>query len=309
MQRPEMGWFPMTLRYDQIGQRLRAFRLGSGFSAEEIARRIGISRTAVYRLEEGKVVKIETLLSLAELFSVSLPTLLGVEIEYISSAVTYFERLRQLEETADRIVVLAGPISFLLASNDFVDSLEELLKESVPDADEKRAKRLLEVEQIVGILRQRKSNYERRRPTIVNLISALDIERLLRSGFVARPFISDKDIKKRKARAEAEVEHFCHIVEKEPIGTHIGLLTGTLPHTGFQIFRTGSIRTVTISPFRLGEQPNVSLGIAMITSTEEAVSLHEKLVDQMWPAALKGKAAADYFRNLINSEQSRNRRK
>ena len=141
----------------------------------------------------------------------------------------------------------------------------------------------------------------------MNLISALDIERLLRSGFVA--FISDKDIKKRKARAEAEVEHFCHIVEKEPMGTHIGLLTGTQPHTGFQIFRTGSIRTVTISPFRLGEQPNVSLGIAMITSTEEAVSLHEKLVDQMWQAALKGKAVADYFRNLINSEQSRNRRK
>ena len=92
--------------------------------------------------------------------------MLGVGIEYIPSAVPYFERLRQLEETADRIVVLVGPISFLLASNDFVDSLEGLLKESVLDADEKRAKRLLEVEQIVGILRQRKSNYERRRPTL-----------------------------------------------------------------------------------------------------------------------------------------------
>jgi transcriptional regulator with XRE-family HTH domain len=36
-------------RYDEIGDRLRAFRLGSGLSADEIARRLGISRTALYR--------------------------------------------------------------------------------------------------------------------------------------------------------------------------------------------------------------------------------------------------------------------
>ena len=120
----------MTLRYEEIGQRLRAFRLGSGLSADEVAAKIGISRTAVYRFEKGDVVKIETLSSLAELLGVSLPTLLGVEIEYISSAVTYFERLRQLEEVADRIVILAGPISFLLASDAFAESLADPLKES-----------------------------------------------------------------------------------------------------------------------------------------------------------------------------------
>ena len=38
-----------------------AFRLGSGLSAEEIARRAGISRTALYRFEKGELVKIETL--------------------------------------------------------------------------------------------------------------------------------------------------------------------------------------------------------------------------------------------------------
>ena len=75
----------MALRYDDIGQRLRAFRLASRLSADEIANKIGISRTAVYRFEKGEVVKIETLSSLADLLGVSLPTLLGVEIEYISS--------------------------------------------------------------------------------------------------------------------------------------------------------------------------------------------------------------------------------
>ena len=57
----------MTMRYEEIGQRLRAFRLGSGLSADDIAKRIGISRTAVYRFEKGEVVKIETLVNLSEL--------------------------------------------------------------------------------------------------------------------------------------------------------------------------------------------------------------------------------------------------
>lgn len=291
----------MTLNYEQIGQRLRAFRLGSGLSADDIAKKIGISRTAVYRFEKGDVVKIETLISLADLLGVSLPTLLGVEIEYISSAVTYFERLRQLEEDADRIVVLAGPISYLLASADFQKSLANLLKESVPDHDHRREKLMQDVERIISILDERKKTYEIKRPAIVNLISALDIERLLRSGFVGRPFISDKDIRKRRARAKAEVEHFASVVEAEPIGVQIGLVIGTLPHTGFQIFRSGDRKTLSISPFRLGEQPNIHLGVAMITSTAEAVSLHEKVIDEMWKGALKGKEAATYLRELVAS--------
>ena len=101
----------MALRFDDIGNRLKAFRLGSGLSAEDVAKRIGISRTALYRFEKGEVVKIDTLEKLAELLQVSLPTLLGVGVEYIASAVTYFERMRQIEETAEHIIVLAGPLS------------------------------------------------------------------------------------------------------------------------------------------------------------------------------------------------------
>jgi transcriptional regulator with XRE-family HTH domain len=150
----------VTLRYEEIGQRLRAFRLGSGLSADEVAAKIGISRTAVYRFEKGDVVKIETLSSLAELLGVSLPTLLGVEIEYISSAVTYFERLRQLEEVADRIVILAGPISFLLASDAFAESLADLLKESVADeSDHDRVHRI--IEQTITIPRESSISFQR----------------------------------------------------------------------------------------------------------------------------------------------------
>lgn len=294
----------MTLNYQEIGQRLRAFRLGSGMSADDIARKIGISRTAVYRFEKGDVVKIETLISLADLLGVSLPTLLGIEIEYISSAVTYFERLRQLEEGADRIVVLAGPISYLLASADFHNSLADLLKESVPEKEKRHEKLMQDIERIIAILDERKKNYAIRRPAIVNLISALDIERLLRSGFAGRPFLPEKDIVKRRARARAEVEHFANIIEAEPIGVQIGLVIGTLPHSGFQIFRSGDRKTLSISPFRLGEQPNVHLGVAMITSTPEAVALHEKVIDEMWTSALKGKEAAAYLRELVVSAKA-----
>ncbi len=91
----------MSVRYDDIANRLKAFRLGSGLSSDEIARRAGISRTALYRFEKGELVKIETMERLADLLGVSITTLLGVGIEYISSAVAYFERMRQIEETAE----------------------------------------------------------------------------------------------------------------------------------------------------------------------------------------------------------------
>src|ERR1700739_487779 len=141
----------MTLQYDEIGKGLKAFRLGSGLSADEIARRVGISRTALYRFEKGELAKIDTLEKLSELLQVSMPTLLGVGIEYIPSAVSYFERTRQLEETAEHIVVLAGPISFLLASERFEAALDEVLRESVPDNVVHRKRALGDVDTIMEL--------------------------------------------------------------------------------------------------------------------------------------------------------------
>ena len=197
--------------------------------------------------------------------------------------------------------------SLLLASEEFARSLEDLLKESVASEANDHDRMLQIIEQTIEILRERKRNYELRRPAIVNLISALDIERLLQSGFVGRPLIPEKDVKHRRARAKAEVEHFVALLEREPIGVQIGLVTGTLPHTGFQIFRAGDTKTLSISPFRLGEQPNIRLGVAMITSAEEAVVLHEKVVDEMWKHALKGREAATFLKHLIASAEKRGR--
>ena len=77
------------------------------------------------------------------------------------------------------------------------------------------------------------------------------------------------------------VEHFANVIEDDAIGVQIGVVTESLPHTHFQIFRMGESKMLTLSPFRLGEQPNIRLGVAMITSAPEAITLHEKAVSEI----------------------------
>ncbi len=297
----------MPLQYEEIGHRLRAFRLGSGLSADEVADRLGISRTALYRFEKGELAKIETLERLSELLQVSLPTLLGVGIEYIPSAVSYFERVRQLEEDAEHIVVLAGPISFLLASDSFEMALEQVLRESIPDDLPNRNKAIEDVDKIMEILHERKRAYRKRRPPIVNLISAMQIEPFLNNGLVGRVSLTESKKAMRREMARAEIEHFASVIEEESIGVQIGLVTDSLPHTGFQIFRRRSGDTLMISPFRLGEQPNIRVGVAMATSAPEALALHENVVKEVWRTAIKGRDAAAYLRDLLNRNQERPR--
>lgn len=289
----------MSLQYDEIGHRLKAFRLASGLSADEIAQKIGISRTALYRFEKGELAKIETLEKLSDLLNVSLPTLLGVGMEYMSSAVSYFERTRQLEESADQIIVLAGPLSFVLASDQFEVVLEQVLRESVPDNASHRDRTLADVDRIMEILHERKETYKRRRPSIVNLISSGQIERFLRYGLIGRSNLPEARRAKRLQMARQEVEHLLSLIETDSMGVQIGVVTDLLPHNGFQIFRQAERSTITISPFRLGEQPNIRVGVAMATSAPEALRLHEEIVKEAWRTALKGPAAADFLRNTL----------
>jgi transcriptional regulator with XRE-family HTH domain len=286
----------MPIRFDDIGNRLKAFRLGSGLSAEEIAQKLGISRTALYRFEKGELAKIETLENLAELLQVSVPTLLGVGVEYIASAVSYFERMRQIEETAEHIIVLAGPISYVLASDAFDETLGEMLRESVPDSIGARERSLTQIEELMIVLRQRKECYRRRQPAVVNLISAPEMERFLRNGLVGRHDLPEKLRRERRALARAEAEHFIALMENEPIGVQIGIVLDTLPHTSFQIFRQPDRQILALSPFRLGEEPNIRVGVAMITSAPEALALHEKMAKDLWTSALKGPAAVRFMR-------------
>lgn len=289
----------MAFRYDEIGDRLKAYRLGSGLSADEIAQKLGISRTALYRFEKGELAKIETLERLAELLGVSIPTLLGVGIEYIPSAVTYFERMRQIEEASEHIMVLSGPISFLLASDKFEATLEEVLTENVTKNVANRERALSDIPKIMQVLRERKATYRRRRPTIVNLMSAMEIERFLHHGLIGRNGLPEDVIARRKIMARAEIEHFIGLLENPPIGIQIGVVTETMPHSGFQLFRQPDRKILILSPFRLGSEPNVRVGVAMITSAPDALAFHEAAINEMWGRALKGQTAAALVRHML----------
>src|SRR6266700_3745777 len=98
----------MSMRFTEIGQQLRAYRLESGLRAEEIAARLGVSRAALYRYEKGEVIKLDTIKRLAELLKISPLSLLGIGVEYYNRPAGFFERVRQVEETADQILQLFG---------------------------------------------------------------------------------------------------------------------------------------------------------------------------------------------------------
>jgi len=90
-----------------------------------------MSRAAIYRLEKGEVVKIETIQRIADLLNVSVASLLGVSVEYYDNAVAYFERMRQLEEEAEQILAHFAPFSYLLSSDEYAHAVELAIRETV----------------------------------------------------------------------------------------------------------------------------------------------------------------------------------
>ena len=118
------------MRFTEIGQQLRAYRLESGLRAEEIAARLGVSRAALYRYEKGEVIKLDTVKRLAELLKISPLSLLGIGVEYYNRPVGYFERIRQTEETADQILQVFGPVCYLTTSDGFDAALAEVYDET-----------------------------------------------------------------------------------------------------------------------------------------------------------------------------------
>ena len=294
----------MPIRFDDIGNRLKAFRLGSGLSADEIASRLGISRTALYRFEKGELAKIETLEKLAELLQVSVPTLLGVGVEYIASAVSLF-RAHAADRGDLRAHRRAGRPDLLFARvrRFRPHARRRCCARSVPDKVAKDANaRSTQIDELMAVLRQRKETYRRRRPGILNLIAASEMERFLRNGMVGRLDLPERTRAARRELARAEAEHFAALMADEPIGVQIGIVPDTLPHASFQIFRQPDRHLLALSPFRLGEEPNIRVGVAMITSAPEALALHEKMAKDLWQRAIKGPAAVRFMRELIERQ-------
>jgi transcriptional regulator with XRE-family HTH domain len=290
----------MAIRFNEIGERLKAYRLGRGLQADDVAERLGISRAAVYRIEGGGVVKIETLERLATLLETTVASLLGAGVEYYSSPVSYFERMRQIEEQVDQVVAHFPPLSYLLTSDNYSGYLRQTLVEALPP-HLAREQAVAEIDAIIAILDERKNARKRRRLSVVNFVNVLEIERWLKLGVVGRFNLPPAELARRRLAARIEVEHLIGLIESEPMGVQIGLIEETLPNITFQLFRTAEKTLLGLSPFRLGgELPNVRSGIAMLTADEEPVRLYEEIADGLWRRALKGSEAGTVLRAALH---------
>ncbi|ACA17420.1 transcriptional regulator, XRE family [Methylobacterium sp. 4-46] len=290
----------MAIRPDEIGNRLRAYRIGQGLSAEQVAERLGVSRAAVYRIEGGEVVKVETLERLAALLSTTLASLLGAGVEYYASSISYFERMRQLEEQCDQVVAHFPPMSYLLTSENYSAFLRKTLIEALPSYEAESCRACSEIEQIVSILDERKALRDRRRLSVINFVALPEIERWLKIGVVGRFDLPASEVVRRRRVARAEVEHLLGIIEREPMGIQIGIINEILPNMAFQLFRVSDRTLVGLSPFRLGgDLPNIKTGVAMVTEDKQPVQLYENIANEIWSRAAKGATAASLLRAAL----------
>ncbi|MDE1967935.1 MAG: helix-turn-helix transcriptional regulator [Alphaproteobacteria bacterium] len=285
----------MDTRRKEIGRRLKAYRRGSGLKAEEIAHRLNISRSALYRMEAGEIVKIETLDTLAHVLNTSLASLLGVGVEYYPKAGAYFERMRQLEAAADQVIARFMPISFLLTTVEYSTHLRQMLIESLPP-DELLPEALAEIETIMAILGTRKSAHK---PRVVALMSVPEVERFLQLGVIGRFGLPYEEWTRRRIAAHREIENISHFLTDPRPGIEVGLVDETLPNVAFQLFQSKKETVLTVSPFRISEMPNIRHGVATVTAAPEAVTLYEKLTADLWNRALKGPRAAARLTEVI----------
>lgn len=291
----------MSMRFTEIGQQLRAYRLESGLRAEEIAARLGVSRAALYRYEKGEVIKLDTIKRLAELLKISPLSLLGIGVEYYNRPVGYFERVRQIEETADQILQLSTSICYLTTSDAYDAALAQAFEEAASQGGPDRAAMRSMAEQVLGILASRKRMHSMRRPGIIAMVSLSSIQRLLAAGIAAGVAVSDRVRRLCRDVAVTEVENMASLMETEPMGLQFGILTGPEPSSAFKILRARDRVSLAINPFASDTHPSSHAGVAMITGADEAISAHQRVAEANWRDALKGPAGAARLRQLIGS--------
>lgn len=283
-----------SIDYCAIGQRLRAYRIAASLKAEDVADSLKISRAAVYRLEKGEIVKIETLERLALLLDTSFASLLGIDTEYYSSGDGFFERMRQLEEQSTHIYSHFDPFSFLLTSPDYLTHLAMMLNES---------NELIEHQKysvILSILKERKKQFYQSVPKVINLISLRNVERFLHIGLVGNLTISPGKKSERMLLARKEVYHLIELIEQQSFAPTIAITQEAIPSIAFQIFYQDSNPiSLAMSPFRLGELPNVTTGIASITSSYHAIKRYRHLFDKLWQNSAKDNQAINLLKKTL----------
>lgn len=287
-----------NMRFDEIGQQLRNYRLESGLKADEIAARLGISRAALYRYEKGEVIKLDTIRRLAELLQVSPLTLLGIGVDYFSRVTAFLERQRQIEEEADSHLQLGGALCFPLVSAGFLQLLRAIWLEAANLAPDSATART-QTEQALISLAQRRLILERRHPSLTTMLSETAIRRMLAEGLGAGLPLSDRSRAEARAAAVTEAEHLASQIEQAPLGVQVGLLQTPDPLSQAMIYRNRERAYVVGNPFAVDVHPAWGLGVVSITSADDAVAIHQRVAESCWKQARKGMAAAQRLRVLI----------
>ena len=288
------------MRFTEIGQQLRAYRLESGLRAEEIAARLGVSRAALYRYEKGEVIKLDTINRLAELLKISPLSLLGIGVEYYSRPIGYQERLRQMEETADQILQIDGPLCYLTTSDSYDRALANAFDEAADDATDPMAARAA-AEQVLGILAARKRMFAIRKPGIIAIIPMSRLRALIAEGIAPGIAMSDRSRRLCRDVALAEVEHVATLMETEPMGLQFGLLPSIEPTASFQILRSRDRASLAVNGYLTDTLPSAAPGVAMITAADEAIAAHQRVAETLWREAVKGPAAARLVRQAASA--------
>ncbi len=287
------------MRFNEIGQQLRAYRMESGMKAEEIAARLGVSRAALYRYEKGEVIKLDTVKRLAELLKISPLTLLGIGVEYYSRPIGYLERMRQLEETAEQILQISGALCYLVTSDQFDSALAQVFEDAGEQAGLERGMARAAAEQIISTLAARKRMFVARRPAITAVFTTDSLRRILAEGIAPLLPLSDRVRAACRETARREVERMAELMESEPIGLQFGLVSGSDPNGPFLLLRGRERATLAINPFPMDSAPGAQTGVAMITGADDAVATHQRVAETIWRDAVKGAAAARQMRSLL----------
>ena len=288
------------MRFAEIGQQLRAYRLESGLRAEEIAARLGVSRAALYRYEKGEVIKLDTIRRLAELLKISPLSLLGIGVEYFGRPAAFEERLRQVEEQADQVLQVGGAVCYPVTTDAFDGALAEAWTE-VADASPDRLLARTQTEQMLGLLAARKKQHQARRPTIIAILAESTIARMLADGVAAGLTLSDRARMRCRLAARAEVEAIADHLDSVPIGLQLGLIAGTEPSGPFMVLRGRDRAHVVGSTFAPDAHPTATTGVSFITAADEAVGTHQRVAEAAWRDAMKGAEAAARVRELIKA--------
>lgn len=286
------------MRFEEIGQQLRAYRLESGLRAEEIAARLGVSRAALYRYEKGEVIKLDTIRRLAELLKISPLSLLGIGVEYFSRPVALQERFRQLEEQADQVLVLGGAFYYPVTTEALDNAVAEAWSEYAEASVERLGTRT-SVEQMLGLLDARKRVYQARRPNVIALLTEPALRRFLTEGVAPGMAQSDRVRARCRAAARTEAEALANWMETVPIGLQIGLVAGHEPAGHFVVVRGRDRAHVVTSPFPADASPMHAVGVATITAADEAVSMYQRVAEGAWRDSMKGSQAAERVRAMV----------